>query len=89
MRRHYAWGVTAIVALTACSGGASSSVQWADYEPQLQARIDALAVTKSCPELQAQFDAADTNGAATMTRTGHNNAKLMKYINDKMTAAGC
>lgn len=52
-------------------------------------RIDALASSKDCDGLQAEFNTADANGAATMSRTGHNNALLMGYIDSKMRAAGC
>lgn len=73
-----------VVVLTACGGG-SSGVQWGDYAPGLQARIDA----ENCTALQAEFDQADANNAATKARVGHNNAKLMVYINDRIKAAGC
>lgn len=88
IRRRYAGGVTLILLLTAC-GGSSDAVQWKDYAPTLQHDIDALATTKDCTSLQTEFDQADANNNATMTRVGHNNAKLMTYINDKMRAAGC
>jgi len=82
MRAIYAVGVTLLLA--SCSSG-SSGVQWGDYAPGLQARIDA----ENCAQLQAEFDAADANNVATAGRTGHNNAKLMTYIDAKMRDAGC
>jgi hypothetical protein len=66
-----------------------SDVQWTDYAPGLQARIDALATAKDCTALQDEFDVADVNNDATLARTGHNNAHLMGYIDDKLRAAGC
>lgn len=76
------------LALTAC-GGSGSGVPWGDYDPSVQQRIDTLARAKECAALQSEFDLADANNAATMSRTGHNNAKLMAYIDDKMRSAGC
>lgn len=77
---------------TAPSGGGSGTttgVQWGDYAPGLQGRIDGLASSKDCASLQTEFNNADANNNATMRRTGHNNAELMGYIDDKMRAAGC
>ena len=68
---------------------ATSGVPWADYAPALQSHIDALAASANCPALQEQFDNTDANNDATMSRTGHNNAALMGYIDQTMRAAGC
>lgn len=84
---HRLWLKTSAIlvgVLTACGGG-SSGVQWGDYAPGLQALIDA----ENCTALQAEFDQAEANNAATQARVGHNNAKLMVYINDRIKAAGC
>lgn len=86
----------ACLALIGCSGPrtpaaapAAGGVPWSDYAAGVQARIDGLAASKDCTALQGEFDTADANNAATMNRTGHNNAALMGYIDDKMRAAGC
>ena len=91
MRRTYVLGVTALLALTGCGSdeAAVTGVPWGDYASGVQARIDAMATDADCAGLQAEFDQADANGDATMDRTGHNNAELMKYIDGKMRAAGC
>jgi hypothetical protein len=68
-------------------GSAGGGVQWDDYAPGMQSRIDGLAT--DCDALQQEFDNADANNAATMSRTGHNNAELMKYIDAKLRTAGC
>ena len=81
-------GVTAALLVGACSAK-PSGVPWGDYDASVRTRIDAMAVAKDCSGLQAEFDQADNNNAATMTRTGHNNAALMGYLDDKMRAAGC
>ena len=92
--------VMAMVAMVGCTspqkgtdapaaGGGDGGVPWSDYAGDLRGRIDGLAASKDCSGLQQQFDNADANNAATMTRTGHNNATLMGYIDDKMRAAGC
>ena len=67
----------------------TATVEWEDYAPTLQADIDALASAKDCNGLQEQFNNADVNNTATQERTGHNNAKLMKYLDDAMKTAGC
>ena len=69
--------------------GGSGGVPWQDYAPNLQSRIDDLADAKDCTALQSEFDVADANNAATRTRTGHNSADLMTYIDGKMRSAGC
>jgi hypothetical protein len=69
--------------------GSNPSVQWADYAPDLQSRIDGMRASKDCAGLQTEFNNADTNNAITMTRTGHNNAELMSYLDAQQRAAGC
>jgi hypothetical protein len=74
---------------TAAPANNAGGVTWSDYAPGLQSTIDSLAAAKNCNALQQQFDTADANNAATQSRTGHNNADLMSYIDAKMSAAGC
>jgi hypothetical protein len=64
-------------------------VQWADYPPTLQAKIDALALAKDCDALQVEFNQADATNLATQTHFGHTNFELLKYIDDKQRAANC
>jgi hypothetical protein len=66
-----------------------AGVPWSDYAPTVRTGIDAAAAAKDCGALQTAFDNADANNVATMTRTGHNNAALMGYIDAVMRAAGC
>jgi hypothetical protein len=74
--------VTAPAPAATYSTPAGGSVPWEDYEPGLKARID----TETDPAiLQQLFDTADANNEATMARTGHNNADLMAYINNRLT----
>ena len=87
MRRTYVLGLTLLLA--ACSASDDGGVQWGDYTPGLQGRINALGAAGDCPSLQDEFDAADANNAATQSRTGHNNAELMTYIDGVMRDAGC
>ncbi len=83
------------IPLASCSsdsGGAVQSevgVQWGDYPPTLQAKIDALALAKDCDALQVEFNQADATNLATQNRVGHNNFELLKYIDDKQRAANC
>jgi hypothetical protein len=64
-------------------------VQWNDYEPSLQFRIDTLAAQAKCQELQDEFDTAEAGSAAMQEGTGHGNSELMAYIDAKMRAADC
>lgn len=66
-----------------------TEVQWEDYAPSVKTRIDDMMVAKDCAGLQEQFDVTDSNNAATMNRTGHNNSKLMMYEMEAMEIAGC
>lgn len=71
------------------SPGGGSGVQWEDYDLSVKQRIDSMARDGDCAGLQAEFDTADANNDITMNRTGHNNARLMGYIDDQLDAAGC
>lgn len=66
-----------------------TEVEWEDYDPSVKANIDSLEASKDCAGLQSQFDNADANSDATMNRTGHNNSKLMMYIDEALKAADC
>lgn len=74
---------------TETSKPATASVEWEDYAPTLQSDIDALTAAKDCNALQEQFNNADSNNTATQERTGHNNAKLMRYLDEAMKTASC
>lgn len=93
MRRCAALSLLVVLILAGCKATPTTApvagVPWSDYSPTVQTGIDASAAAKDCPALQTAFNQADANGAATMTRTGHNNAALMAYIDDKMRGAGC
>jgi hypothetical protein len=77
------------IAVAGCGAGSSDSVPWKDYTPGLQATIDGLKASKNCDQLERQFQNADANDAMTKSRTGHNNAKLMTYIDKALAEAGC
>lgn len=64
-------------------------VPWEDYDASVKLTIDELADQSDCEGLQEQFDIADANNEATMSRTGHNNAQLMAYIDQKLQASSC
>lgn len=66
-----------------------SQVPWEDYDATVKTRIDDATEAGDCVLLQAEFDTADANNAATMNRTGHNNADLMVYIGEALELAGC
>src|SRR4051812_23130326 len=77
------------VSAAPAQGPTDPPVPWADYAASVKTRIDGFASTKDCTSLQGEFDQADANNATTQSRTGHNNAQLMAYIDFKMRAAGC
>lgn len=54
-------------------------MDWSEYAPGLQARIDDLADEGDCSGLQAEFDNADAN----------NSVELMEYIDAQLEASGC
>lgn len=85
----YLRGIGAVLVLTVAGACTTGGVPWEDYSPSVRADIDALAAAGDCAGLQQQFDTADANNDATMARTGHNNVELMKYIDGKMSDAGC
>lgn len=89
MGRRWRLSLMFVAALGWSCTAAGSGVPWEDYSPTVRTRIDALASAKDCAGLQAEFDIADANNAATRERTGHNNADLMSYIDKKMRKAGC
>lgn len=78
--------VLVFVLVAACGGG---GVDWEQYSPGLQGRIDGMASAGDCAGLQSAFNAADANDAANRARTGEGNAELMDYIDDAMRDAGC
>lgn len=87
-------GLLSLFIFAACNGqgtigGGDAAVPWSDYASGLQSRIDGLATAKDCSGLQSEFDVADANNAAQMSRTGRNNARLMDYIDTQMRVAGC
>lgn len=83
------WVLGGLGKLGPTSPGVDNAVPWSDYATGIQARIDDLERAKDCPGLQREFDTADANNSATLSRTGHNNATLMAYIDGKMRAVGC
>ncbi len=64
-------------------------VPWADYAADVRTRIEAATAARDCSALREEFNIADANGEATMSRTGHNNAALMEFIDAQLQAAGC
>ncbi|GAA5153780.1 hypothetical protein GCM10023340_36320 [Nocardioides marinquilinus] len=89
-----------LAAVSACGGEAEggggveqsgrADVPWGSYADGLQGRIDQLEANGRCNALQREFDVADRNNKATLDRTGeHNNAELLKYIDEALGAAGC
>jgi hypothetical protein len=83
--------IIALVVVPGCSGdeGGGSQVDWDNYAPSVQSRIDSLAAQGDCQGLQDEFDVADANDSIQRDRVGDGNADLMGYIDAKMQSARC
>lgn len=66
-----------------------TDVEWADYDPTVQQRIDQMEADQDCDGLQTEFDTAADNSTITLERTGHGNTKLMQYLDEALRLAGC
>ena len=86
MRRVAAAALLAAATLAGCGG---PDVPWGDYAPRLQEQIITARTAKDCATLQTMFNNAAANNQATLTRTGHNNADLMAYIDQALKDASC
>ena len=88
-------GACAALILVACSssdaGGSTTSlaVAWSDYEPGLQAKIDAMAVAKDCDGMQLRFNEIGGTNLEVRTRFGHGNLEVLTYIDGKERQADC
>jgi hypothetical protein len=89
-------GACAALVLVACGGSDAGSsttvplvVKWGDYEPGLQAKIDAMAVAKDCAGMQLEFNEIGGTNLAVRTKFGHGNEEILKYIDDKERAIDC
>jgi hypothetical protein len=64
-------------------------VEWADYEPSLQATIDAMAVAQDCDGMQLKFNEIGGTNLAERNKFGHGNEAVLTYIDAKERAADC
>jgi len=94
--RRTAIGVFAALTVCACSPNSSKTVTstigpvtWKDYEPGLQARIDAMASAKDCDGLQSEFNAIGSTNLAVRNAHGHGNEEILHYIDVKENGANC
>jgi hypothetical protein len=67
----------------------AAEVDWENYSPSVQTRIDELGANKDCAGLQGEFDTAEANNANQREGVGDGNTDLMSYIDDKLKEAGC
>jgi hypothetical protein len=91
--RTLTWACVAL-ALAACSKDAAPTqatvtVPWRDYDPTLQAKIDAMAAAKDCQGLLIQFNEIGGTNLAVRNQFGHGNEEILGYIDKKERAAGC
>jgi len=64
-------------------------VNWNEYGDQLSVIIRNDFYAKDCQSLQDTFDLAVYTNPEHMAEYGHNNAKLMQYIDHLLKAANC
>jgi hypothetical protein len=64
-------------------------VAWRDYEPGLQAKIDAMAVAKDCAGMQLEFNEIGGTNLAVRNKFGHGNEEILQYIDLKERADNC
>lgn len=64
-------------------------VNWNEYGDQLSVIIRNDFYAKDCQSLQDTFDLAVYTNPEHMAEYGHNNAKLMQYIDHLLEAANC
>lgn len=69
--------------------GLSTDIDWGNHAPSVKRRIDSLAEKEDCQGLQQEFDTAEANNDAQLSRVGDGNSDLMGYIDEQMAAAGC
>jgi hypothetical protein len=83
--------LTLVACTSSDAGGSTTSlvVLWSDYEPGLQAKIDAMAVARDCDGMQLQFNEIGGTNLAVRTRFGHGNVELLMYIDGKEREANC
>ena len=67
----------------------TGTVDWENYAPDVQTRIDGMGQGKDCAGLRTEFDTAAANGDAQRARVGDGNADLMTYIVEWLALAGC
>ena len=87
-------GACAALTICACStdGGRANdivTVQWRDYAPSLQTKIDAMAKAKDCEGLQAEFNDIGATNLAMRTKFGHGNVEILVYIDKREREANC
>jgi len=78
--------------LAACSGDKKETtlvVPWRDYEPGLQAKIDAMATAHDCQGLTIEFNQIGGTNLAVRTKFGHGNEEILQYIDTKEHGINC
>ena len=66
----------------------TGTVDWENYAPDVQTRIDGMGQGKDCAGLRTEFDMA-ANDDAQRAQAGDENADLMTYIVEWLALAGC
>ena len=62
---------------------------WKNYDPIVKTRIDEIANSGNCQDLQSEFEAAYANDSGQRARVGEGNSELMGYIDSKLIEIGC
>ncbi len=88
-------GACLILAIGSCSSSDDNSaptttvVLWEDYEPGLQAKIDAMATAKDCDGMQLKFNQIGGTNLAVRNKFGHGNEEVLGYIDARERQANC
>ncbi len=88
-------GACAVLGLAGCSGSDDAAITtttviaWKDYEPGLQAKIDAMAAAQDCDGMQTEFNQIGATNLAVRNKFGHGNLPVLAYIDAKERQANC
>ena len=73
----------------ACSSIESDDVPWSEYAPEFRENVESAIESGDCSQMDEQFWLASDGSDAHRARFGEGNGKLMDYIDDAMSEAGC
>lgn len=83
--------ILAVLILMGCAGDSEPTVDWSAYSSSIQPALTEEAANKDCASLTSAYDlyASEPATQLTMSRAGHGNYALLKWIRWKQGKAGC